>query len=159
MGRQAVTKQLLQENGHSCARSAHGMCFQWRVDAPWVVIKFGCCHAPCFRDSCGYSCKDANTKADSPAAVAPDQKKQSRILGFWTKVLEIAVPQTHSEFTDVHLKERECRMNGTNTESPRHKDHHYFGRRRGDLSCKLQRCDPKKRHQGCPAKKYHVHCG
>ena len=36
VGSQAVTKQLRQENGHSCATRAHSMCFARRV-APAAV--------------------------------------------------------------------------------------------------------------------------
>ena len=62
--------------------------------------------APCFSDVCGYSCKDVQTPRLTVRSCSPlhchclteahtRQKKQSSILGFWTKVLEIAAPKTH----------------------------------------------------------------
>ena len=60
--------------------------------------------APCFSDVCGYSCKDVQTPRLTVRSCSPlhchcltdghrHQKKESSILGFWTKVLEIAVPK------------------------------------------------------------------
>ena len=63
---------------------------------------------PCFSDVFGYSCKGVQTSRLTVRSCSPlhchcltdththkHQKKQSSILGFWTKVLEIAVPKTH----------------------------------------------------------------
>ena len=74
---------------------------------------------PCFSDVCGYSCKDVQTSRLTVRSCSPlhchcltdahrRQKKQSSILGFGTKVLEIVVPKTHPEFIHVYLKQREC---------------------------------------------------
>ena len=62
--------------------------------------------ALCLSNVCGYSCKDVQTSTLTVRSCSPlqchsltdtrrCQKKKSHIHGFWTKVLEIAVPKTH----------------------------------------------------------------
>ena len=71
---QAVTKQLLQENGtHSCATGAHIMCFARRVLFMHHELRsnLAAAIAPCFSDVCGYSCKDVQTSRLTVRSCSP----------------------------------------------------------------------------------------
>ena len=78
VGSRAVTKQFLQENGHSCATRVHSMCFSRRVasavvHASWAVIKLDCCHRTVlqlrmFAASAAKMCKHQGWQSE---AVAP----------------------------------------------------------------------------------------